>query len=315
MTTNVTPYVERRPGDLITAEDWNDMQRKVKNDIGEQTKQAIAAIKSVQKAEDAGMLAGKSLEQIAEDILEKVLHVIPGRTGYLQVFKQLKVDKEEDINHQLKAFPLVDIYQLDYFQVVCSEDGNKPYEEWATFYLYHSSEKRIRMEDGKSIQIEPSEGHPFKISFKELLDQYNVSYNDNSSLGDLENEFWRAFFAAPNDSFDDDQYCHSPWFDRCCREDRTVGTLKDRGDWNDLWLQMRPRKTDNYAPSTGTPQPPTGRVLPTPAPTNIQVSHFDYNTMGLKLLSNPVHPADVLAGLKDRRDISQEINLMLLLKV
>ncbi|NDJ19012.1 hypothetical protein [Myxacorys almedinensis] len=317
MTTNMTPYIDRKPGDLITAEDWNELQRKVKTDISEQTKQAIDQIKSVKMAEEAQTLQGKTFEEILANILDSVLKVLPGRTGYLQVFKQLNVGKEENVEHKLKAFPLVDVYQLDYFKVVCSEDGNKPYAEWVTFYLYHSSEKRIRLEDGTSIPIEPIGGtHPYKVPFKDLLEQYHVKYTDNSSLGDLETEFWKAFFTPPNDDFDDDQHCHSPWFDRCCRESKTVGELKSRGDWDDLWLQMRPRKTINYPEPVVTPQPTPGtEPLPTPAPTQIQIAHFDYDTLGITLLSEPVHPTDVTNELSERRNIRQELKVMLLLKV
>lgn len=307
MPTTVTPYIDRKPGDLITAQDWNSLQIQIKTDITDQTKKAIEQVKKVQMAEEALTLAGRTFDDIVSQVLDSVLKIIPGRTGYLQLFKQLNVGKEEEVNHKLKAFPLVDVYQLDYFQVVCSEDGNNPYLEWVTFYLYHSSEKRIRLEDARSIPIEPTDGtHPYKIAFKDMLDRYDVKYNDDSSLGDLETEFWQAFFRAPNDEFDDDQYCHSPWFDRCCRENKTVGDLKSRGDWDDLWFAMRPRKTVNYSPPAAGTSP-----IVTPAPTQIQVSHFNFDTLGIKLLSEPVYAS----GLSPTRDIKQEIKVMLLLKV
>ncbi|NJK53367.1 MAG: hypothetical protein HC936_12130 [Leptolyngbyaceae cyanobacterium SU_3_3] len=251
-------------------------------------------------AEEALTLAGKTFEDILNSILDSVFKALPSRTGYLQLFKQLSVGKEEEIHHKLKAFPLVDVYQLDYFKVVCSEDGNKPYTEWVTFYLYHSSEKRIRLEDGTSIQIESTESaRPYKVPFKDLLEQYHIPYDDDSSLGDLETEFWKAFFTPPNDNFDDDQYCHSPWFDRCCRESKTVGELKSRGDWDDLWLQMRPRKTINYPQAVIVPpQPnPNNAPLPTAAPTQLQVVHFDYETLGIKVLSEPVYPRELIVGI------------------
>ena len=79
-----------------------------------------------------------------------------------------------------------------------------------------------------------------------MLARYNVEYNDGSSVGEIETEFWDALFAAPNDTFDDNQYTHSPWFDRCCREERTVKSLKQKGDWDDLWIKVVPRKTINF---------------------------------------------------------------------
>src|SRR5262252_1693576 len=68
---------------------------------------------------------------------------------------------------------------------------------------------------------------------------------------------------TPNDEFEEDQYCHSPWFEKCCGEQRTVGELKKRGDWDDIWFQMRPRKTINF------PVPPTAETPLTPAPTQV----------------------------------------------
>ncbi|HAA33604.1 MAG TPA: hypothetical protein DCE56_45110 [Cyanobacteria bacterium UBA8553] len=329
MATEFSTYEKYEPGQLIDANRMNKMQALIKQDIIGQTKKAIEEIKSVKNAENATLLGGKGFDEILKDILEKVFQELPKKTGYLRLFKQLKVGDEEVIKHNLKAFPLVDIYQLDYFRVVCSEDGNKPYDEWVNFYLYHSSEKKIRLEkaDGKveSIPIEPTDGHAFKIPFKDMLDSYKVEYTEDSSLGDVETEFWKAFFSDPNDNFDDDQYCHSPWFDRCCREGRNMGSLGDA--WNDLWFQMRPRKTVNFLPAVaagnGAPTPPP----PTPAPTQVEVVHFDLDNIGIKVLDKPIYPLiinpedpkntiSLVEYLSNRgRDISQELKLMLLLKV
>lgn len=327
MTTKLTPYEDYQPGQLIDARRMNNMQTLIKEDIGERVTKAIQEIKTVQNAENATLLGGKNLGQIIDDILSRVFQEIPKKTGYLRLFKQLKVNEEEVIKHNLKAFPLVDVYQLDYFRVVCSEDGNKPYDEWVNFYLYHSSEKRIRLEkpdnSTESIVIEPTDSHAYKILFKDMLDSYKVEYTADSSLGDVETEFWKAFFSSPNDHFDDDQYCHSPWFDRCCREGRTVGSLGDA--WNDLWFQMRPRKTVNLQEAEGVDV----KLPPTSAPTQVEVVHFDLDTLGLKVFNKPVYPMiknpdnqeppylNLAKYLSDKRsrDISQELKLMLLLKV
>ncbi len=132
------------------------------------------------------------------------------------------------MEHQLSAFPLTDVYQLGYFRVIASEDEHV-YETFTNFYLYHSSESKIRFRPEEtptvpavSVEIDPPEPPPYRIAFHRMLELYKVEYDDNMSLGDLETDFWKAFFSAPNDEFDDDQYCHSPWFDRCCREMRTV---------------------------------------------------------------------------------------------
>lgn len=316
------PYLERNPGDLISAGDWNQMQCLIRDDIDLQTKEAVEGIQEVPRAGDSDKLEGSSKSEIIDEIIKKAVQEIRAKSGYQQIFKILRVGKEEIIKHDLHLCPLVDVYQLDYFQVVCCEDKQTS-AMWTTFYLYHSSEKKLRFgNEGVKptvFEIQPTESQPFRIAFKDLLDRYKVEYTDDSSLGDLETEFWEAFFKAPNDEFDDDQHCHSPWFDRCCREQKSVRDLKRQGDWDELWFQMRPRKTINY------PLPPpeaNAAPEPTPAPTQIQVAQYDFDTIGLTLLApallpeewfnrpadEPNHPVEPL---EDR----DEIKLMVLLKV
>ena len=315
MASNSTPYIERHPGDLWTAEDWNQVQTMIKEDIAAQTQAAIDAIDRVPNADNADKLAQKTVEELTTEILNKALSLIPERTGYRKLFKKLQVGEQAVVEHGLKACPLVDIYQLDYFQVVASEDGY-PFKTWVNFYLYHSSEKRIRYKletvaGTESIEIEESEGQPYRIPFSQMLDQYDVEYTDDSSLGDLETEFWQAFSADPNDRFDDDQYTHSVWFDRCCREQVSVATLKQKGDWDDLWFKMLPSKTVNY-PDAGSSLGPND---PLQRPTQIEVVHFDFDTLGIRLLRDPA--LRDLVGLEGHRtaSIAKELKVMLLLKV
>jgi len=181
--------------------------------------------------------------------------------------------------------------------VVCSEDEEKEVM-WVNYYLYHTSEKTLRFTSGgtpQTIEIERT-GEPFyRIPFSDMLARYGVKYTDTSTLDDLETEFWKAFFADPNDEFDDDQYCHSPWFDRCCGDRRTVSDLKKAGNWDDVWFKMKPRKTINYlhaGPPVPLPPPPAPPPLPSASPTQIQVAHFDFNTLVLRLLAPPVPQSD-----------------------
>lgn len=314
------PYIERNPGDLISAGDWNQMQRLIQEDIDKKTKKAVEGIQQVPRAEDSDKLEGSSKSDLIDEIVKKAVQEIRAKSGYQQIFKILRVGKEEIIKHDLHLHPLVDLYQLDYFQVVCCEDKQSS-AMWTTFYLYHSSEKKLRFgNEGvkpTAFEIQPTESQPFRIPFRDLLDRYKVEYTDDSSLGDLETEFWEAFFKAPNDEFDDDQYCHSPWFDRCCREQKSVRDLKRQGDWDELWFQMRPRKTINYTPPA--PEPNRNEAVTPEAPTQIQVTQYDFDTIGLTLLSRPSlpeawfnqpddHPVEPL---EDR----DEIKLMVLLKV
>lgn len=332
------PYVEFRPGDLIAAEVMNQMQSDIRHDIGTQSQAAVDAITTVPSAEDAERLSGRTLEEITEEIIERAVGEIARRSGYMRLYKILEVGQQVVIQHDLQNCPLVDLYQLDYFEVVAAEDGDD-YVTWVNFFLHHESEQRIRFvpdegETGgrRSIEIQPSsrDSQPMRIPFRELLALYQVQYNDNSSLADVENELWEKMFSPPNDFFEDQQHAHSPWFDRCCRDDRTVKNLKSRGDWDSLWVKIKPRKTVNYpTPEAAftdlidTPDDEVGDdnsgLLPIPAPTQIEVTHLDFNRTALTLLAPAVYSDTVLDGLtaegtRDVETIRNQLKVMVLLR-
>jgi hypothetical protein len=280
MADTVTPYIERHPRDLITAEDWNHVQKLIKKDIEERLEAAIKAISSVPKADDAGKLAGKTPEELARQLVDSALQEVNKRTGYMRIFRKLPVTDGDEVKvslveHGLKDFPVTDVYQLETFDVICSEDDVKEKEQ-VLFYLYHSSEKKIRTKDAKGdivdAEIERSGDAVFKIPFAKMLELYKVEYDDDTSLGDLETEFWEAFFSKPNDEFEDDEQCHSPWFDRCCGEKRSVAELKRRGDWDELWLKTQPVKTVNAD---------AGGATEARRPPHVRVEQYDFDQLGL----------------------------------
>ena len=345
MGSDITPYISRNPGDLLSAGDWNQVQVDIKKDIGDQIYKAIGAVDNVPHCDDADKLEGKSLDEITKDILQKVLESIPKKTAYQRIFKQLEICKEKFITHNLKACPLVDVYQLDYFLAVCArgEDAAEQSPVWVNFYLYHATEKRIRIPGDKpiTVDIEPSGAHVSRLKLSDLLTLYEVSYTESTDLEELEASFWAAFFQnPPNDDFDPDQFCHSPWFEKCCGERRTVKELKDRGDWDRIFLKWMPRKTVNLLSSAGPGDALFPKLLTanaescnnspnhpeqiTAAPTQIQVVHYDFDTIGVRLVDKPVYSEDQVSGFEDKdgnqvpalpEDFQTELKIMLLLKV
>lgn len=323
MTDEFSPYHEYQPGDLITAEDENNVQVLIKKDIAKQVGDAITHIRDnvkVKAAENADKLANKTLEQITKEIVDAAVAAANAARGYKQYFKRLAVGKELVIKHDLKAYPLVDVYQLDYFEVVVSEDDDR-YISWVNFYLYNSSESRIRYKadtggTARNIEISSKDQPGFRISFQEALDLFGVEVSDESSLSDLEGELWKAINADQPGQFDDWQHAHSPWFDRCCREEITVGDVKRKKEWDDIWLKIKPRKTINY---------PVGNqedLEVTLAPTQIQVAQYDFNTIGITLLKAAIHPPEVLSGIAEKGDgapterkIDDELKVLVLLRV
>ncbi len=289
------PFTTFEPGQLITAEAMNAMQGKMRSTIHDEIAKALEALKEIDRSKDSDALGGQTAEDLLQKFLEKAMQEFPSHTGYRMLFKVLEVNERKTIKHELKLSPLVDLYELIPFEVVCGHyDGNVV--ETVLFYLYHTSEKRLRAPAPAtdSIEIE-DEDPPFRIPLVQLLELFSVEYTDASGLGDLETELWTAMFAAPNDQIAPERICHSPWFEKCCRGERTVGSLKQKGDWDELWVKMRPRKTVNVAPD------PDGNVGLFPH--NVMVEHHDFDT--LSLLHGPA------AGARE----PESLNLMVLLKV
>jgi len=318
MATNpLQPYIAQNPGDLITAANWNQVQVDIKGDIAGQIQQAIARVKNVDHAVDADTLGGQSADELTASILQKAEQILPARTGYVRAFNRLVKGQERIVKHNLKAFPLVDIYQLDYFQAICAHGENDNEPVWVNFYLYHTGERTVSAKVGgttiKAI-IEDQDRQPFRVRFSDMLTLFNVKYTDTTTLDDLETDFWTAVWGAPNDQFDVDQFCHSPWFEKCCcGEQRSVKQLKDRGDWDDIWFKMLPRKTINYLQ----PGPTLAATEPAPAPTQIEVAHHDFDTVGITLLADPMYPKSFLDDDKfDKPDsFVHELKIMTLMKV
>jgi hypothetical protein len=323
MADTPAPYIPHSPGDLITAEDWNAMQVDVRQDIATQIASSIADVKEADHAKIADQLADAAIAALTKSILDQVFAQLPERTGYMQVFCNLKVHTDKVVTHGLHAFPVTDLYQLDYFEVVCAKN-DKPEDaqaEWVLFYLYHADERRLRIPphtDPINIETDPK----FRILWKTLFDQLKVGYDDNTTLDDLEVDFWRAMFKSPpNDEFDADSYCHSPWFEKCCGEKRTVGELTKHGDFDDIYLKIKPQKTVNFPAGTASP-PPDPDTGSKAEPTNVRVSQVDLDTVVLHLLEPPDYPATLGQTTEGQTpilpmpaDYKNYLPVMLLLKV
>jgi hypothetical protein len=321
--TTATPYIPHQPGDLITAEDWNTMQVDVRQDIGQQIATSIASLKDVEHSTNSDQIGGMTLEQLTKYILDRAFAQIPRRTGYMRVLCNLEVGQNKIVAHKLKDFPVVDVYQLDYFNAICAKGENAADNnvEWVLFYLYHADEKRLRMPqstDAVEIETDPKFRMLWKTLIDELKDQKLLDYSDTTTLDDLEVDFWKAMFGTPNDEFDPDAYCHSPWFEKCCGERRTVADLTKRGDFDDIYLKMVPRKTINL-----TIVGPANPEDPTPEPSQVLVSQLDQDTVALSLLKPPVYPAKLGTNVLPNgtkilplpADYANRLPVMMLLKV
>ena len=337
MSTQPTPYINVNPGDLILAEDIDSMQVQIKQDIANKIADAIGGIKKVDQAGDAGTVGGQTAQEIAQAAAQIVLGQISKKGGSQLLFKRLTLGDEKVIVHNRGSFPAVDACQLGYFQVICPEDENTRRVTWVNFYIYHSSEKRIRTtafltatapaQTQVTVEIEPADQkQQYKIKFTDMLNRYGITWDDTTVLDVLVTNFWNKFFSDPNDVFDEDQYCHSPWFAGCCKEQKTMGALK--GELDNIWFKMEPQKTINYAFGTsGISAPDKISSVPTkqsPAqplplepygfelPHNIEIVHYDFNTLGLELVAPPVYPAFLVTA-ENPLINANELKVMLIL--
>jgi hypothetical protein len=290
MNETTVPYVGHAPGQILTAAAWNQAMSLIHQDVRSTSQEAADAVTHVAKADDAATLGGLDLAALIEEVTKRVLDDVRGRTGYQQLFKVLRADEVTVIEHGLGTAPLVDLYKLEYFEVAARED-DETRAAFATFYLCQAEERRVRVPTTsggrRAIDIQPPDGPDLGIPFKDMLARYGVVYTDTSSLDDLETEFWQAFFKAPNDRFNDDQYARSPWFERCCKEQQTVRQLKAQGDWDDILLIVHPRKTVNtQRPTPGNDEPRAGTGA---RPANVSVQHLDNDRTALWFRGPALH--------------------------
>jgi hypothetical protein len=313
--STLTPYLPHEPGDLLSAEDWNTMQERIRADIRATSQAAADGVTHVATADDARHLEGRDLTAVVAAVTAQVLDDVRGRTGYQRLFKVLKAGDRTVLEHGLGSAPLVDVYKLEYFPVVCRED-DETRSAFATFYLHHTSERRVRvtLDDGTrgTIDVQPADFPPMGIPFADMLAHYHVPYTDTTTLDDLETEFWKALFRGPNDPFDDEQFCHSPWFERCCKEQQSVRQLKDNGDWDDMIFQVRPRKTVNFAGSGA------ADTVKHPRPADTFVQHLDNNRTAIWFEGTPTadggEETAARTFIKDTI-FDTELKVMVLLKV
>ena len=310
--STLAPYIPHSPGDLITADDWNAVQVDVKQDIAGQISTAVTGITSVSHADDSDKLGNKLPDDFVNDIVAKVLDQLQKRTGYMQVFNLLPFTSPQVtpkiVNHKLGAFAVTDVYELDFFTVNCAAVGTTADAGGATqsqvlFYLYHEDDLRTRVPANSPRPINTDEdGVKYGVLWKSMLDLYNVQYTPDTSLDDLEVDWWRAVFAPPSDKFDATYYCHSAWFEKCCGEKRTVGDLTKAGDFDDIYLQIRPRKTINLTAATAT-------LVNEPA--NVRVAQIDKDNIALTLEVKPTFPTQPQLP----PDLQNYLPVMSLLKV
>lgn len=231
MATQNTPYIERSPGDLVTSEDWNEVQVKIKDDISSQAGKVEKALEEhAGEPVDAAKFGGKAPAEWAEQFAPRV-HDHEGMAAYRRYFKRLKIEQPALLEHKLGRFPLVDIYQLMPIPVTAAQEVGKPAATptFVKFFLYYGHEDLEALLP-KAMNEYPELIREWGVPLEQILQEYEVVWEDDDSLGDVFNDFLSAFFKPP--LVDHMEHKTSPWIDG--HREKTVSELKQRDEWPDI---------------------------------------------------------------------------------
>jgi hypothetical protein len=281
MTDDTSPYIPRNPGDLLTAKDWDDMQVDIKKDMTSRISASEQKIKEsgVNHAMDADEFAGKTADQWTAELDNRYapkVHDHEGITSYRRYMKRFTNDPGFDrllLPHKLGRYPLVDAYEL----MPAASTINDQTQSFASckLFFYYGNEDA----DTYGLwAVAYRDRVPLGLRFDPLLAELKVAYTDDTSIEDLLNDFWDALAKDPNDRI---PHCHSPWTDECCERHRTVAQLKSSGQWDDLYLGIRPRK---IAVGSVVSTPEGGTI---PGTGIVQVTQANYDTLLVEVVEFP----------------------------
>lgn len=284
-------YIRRNPGDLISAEDWNDVQARIKKDINEQVQLSKEEIVNgkVKEAENAELFAQTSRMDWLKFLDERYAikgHGHEGRSVYKRFIKRFdKKTNEVLLEHGLGRFPLVDVYELENV-ISVSANVFKPFSLDRTadtkdykivVYYGHADEDKYKLYV-KAFRDRVPLGYPLE----QLLTELQVDYEDDDTLHDVIDEMWSAFMKDPNDEL---EHGETPWISDCIKRRCTVANLKEADEWNDIYVALKLRKcgkgTDilyNYNFNT---DPPT--EYPKDAFCQVEINQVNYNTIHIKI--------------------------------
>jgi hypothetical protein len=277
MATETSVYVEAQPGQLITSAAWNEMQKKIKDDIQAQVAKAEQDVidGGVKRADDADKFDNKTPKGWTDDLDQRYapkVHDHEGMANYRRYFR--KMDKTEEtfilLEHGLGRYPLVDVYQLLPI-LVPTPILPQGAATQTKFLLYYGHEELDLLQTNLTSKRLPR--RTLGNAWEPLLAEYQVQYTDDDSLEDLFNDFLDAFFKLP--AADEMDHQVTKWIDDH-RDKRTVGELKKRGEWDDIRWVVLPQKIVVGGPPAI--QNTDGSMPQNP----LDVTHLSYNTLAVR---------------------------------
>lgn len=293
MTDQVEPYIDRDPGDLITAEDWDGVQIMIKNDIDAKIDESEQEIKrtGVDRATNADKFGGKSDTEWVNDLNDRYapkVHDHEGQSVYRRFIKRFTNEGGMDsvlLEHDLGRYPIVDVYEL--LPVVAKPPvPADPELEKAKLLFYYGHKDTddfglvVRVGRGPRVQL--------GLPFEQVLAELGVVYEDDDTIEDVLNDMWTALWKPPNDELD---HATSPWVDECCGQRRTVADLKRSDQWADLLLAVKPQKFAMIGKPTA--QAGGGRAGAA-AGTHAEITHVNYRSLLVKTTVVADAPLDLM---------------------
>jgi len=271
--TDFQPYIEAQPGELITAQAWNEVQVDVKKDIADE----IAAAKEdithsgVDHSKDSDEFGGKTPEEWTAELDDRYapkVHDHEGQSVRRRYIKQFTAEVNEALlPHKLGLFPLVDVYEL----LPVTTKGDQKFA--ACKILFFSGHADT---DDLGLRVQVYRDRVLRgIPFEHIAGEIGLQYTDDSAISDVVDDFWTQFAQDPNDEI---EHCQTDWIDDCCEKNRTVGELKKAGDWDDLYIALNPRKCGVGADLLGAANADNNVQVKAPV-CRVDVNQVNYDTL------------------------------------
>lgn len=292
------PYIARNPGDLITAEDWNEVQKLMRADLAENAEadaQAVADLTGKIASVDAPKFGGKTPDEWTDQLDKRyVRRDDPQAAGqYRRYFKQ--VDRQVlppgggtaffepcVIEHKLCRYPIVELFELAaLFGANPLTDATEPPFVWdkVKFLIYYASKRDPIAE---LLRTESTDWFYWGDPLTFLLDQFGVKPAVSQKFDDLINDFWGKMFdpGLEQDEFKRDSYGHTPYLQRWIDDDKSVGDLVKGGQWDDLRVAIRPQLLSSCLKES---------VVPPPAAVTdeVKVLHLSQNAVEIRVPTPP----------------------------
>src|SRR5262245_22548441 len=214
-TTASDPYITVKPGDLITAEDWNDVQKQIRHDLAENAEADAKAVEELNGKianVDAPKFGGKTPDDWTDQMDKRyVKRDDPQAAGqYRRYFKQ--VDRQVlppggsasnaffepcVIEHKLCRYPIVEVFELAALSDPEKDNPIAKEEEppfvWdkVKFLVYYASKRDPIAE---LLRTESTDWFYWGDPLTLLLDQFGVKPAASQKFDDLLNDFWGKMF-------------------------------------------------------------------------------------------------------------------------